>query len=145
MTKEEAKAYFKSIDKARSDLKIIEERISQLQYEMEHPLSSIDYTRDQISGSFKHDRLERHVLKYTQIIYGYLKAYCAKKAELEEMLHEATERILALPVGKRRDILYQHYIKGVSLVDYSEIAEHTEPSRVYHLRDEGIELFASMN
>lgn len=96
---------------------------------------------DKVQTSPKGDALERRVIdgleRYGKIQEDILK----RREELWARQDEAMERIMTLKDGNRKNFLLLHYIDGLTLTEVAMNLGHTEPSRIYHLKDEALRYF----
>ena len=145
MTREEAKEYFRRIDDARDQLKKCEISIGRLRFELEHPLSGVDYSREKVSRTPEGSALENKVIKYMKLLQDHEQYYLQKKTELEGMLFEAECKIRELKAGMCRDYLFRRFIEGVKPTEYCKEVSYNDSKSVYQLQTRAFELFAAQN
>lgn len=142
MEYKKAKAYLDGIRSCRLNLVKYELSIARIRYELEHPLTGISYEADKVGGSPKGDALEKKVIKYLELLGKHEELYVAKQMELETLISEAEQKIIALPDGREKDYLYAVYIEGVPELDFGIEVGHTVIQSTYNLQCRAIKLFA---
>jgi hypothetical protein len=143
MEYKKAKAYLDGILSARLNIAKLEASIARVRFDLEHPLSAVNYDRDKVQSSPSKDTLEKQVIRYMELLGKHEALYVERKTALERKLYEAELKIMKLPDGKPRDFLLRHYIDGVSEIDYAVEAGYETTSSVYKLRIRAIKLFAA--
>lgn len=136
-----AKAYLDSILNARRQIIRLELSIERLEHEMTYPAVTVG--GDRVQSSPAGDALERRVIKYVELLEKHRKAYIRRKTSYEEKLYDAESHIMLLPDGKPKTFLLEHYIDGVSELDYGITHGYETTVSVYNLKIRAVRLFAN--
>lgn len=132
-------AYLNGIRNLRRWINIYNMRLEEISQEM------VSYggggIGEKVQTSPQGDALEKRVIcameKYEKIQNNLLD----KRLRLWQEQDIAISRIMELKDGSRKEFLMMYYIDGLNMTEIAMRLGHTEPSRIYHLKDEALDYF----
>lgn len=134
-----AEAYLNGILSLKQWISVYNVRLAEIQDEM------ISYggggIGERVQTSPRGDALEKRVIRALERYGEIQEALFDKRDELWRKQDIAINRIMSLKDGNRKTFLMLHYIEGLNLVEISLRLGHSEPSRIYHLKDEALQYF----
>lgn len=98
-------------------------------------------TGDKVQSTPTGDALERKVLKFIEDTKRAQIALLDKINEAEKKQDEAIERIMSMKPGRRRDILYDHYICKISFEELTDRYGYSDGKTIYKVHRRALEYF----
>lgn len=135
-----AKAYLGGIRDCRKWVDIHEEKLKRLGDDLTRYGVS-DGGADTVRKTVQEDTIGVRVVDYIVRVNRIKDVIRGKLLDLYERQDEAEARIMQLKPGKSRDVLYDHYIRGISFGELTDLYGYIDPKTIYKVHDRALRYF----